>query len=75
MEWPWEAHGRSACHLSNRKKQPLFPGNPVACPIVDVRQSGSSPLEIVTWRTDEETPVLVSLVEINESPPTRSPFR
>ena len=26
-------------------------------------------LEVVVWRTDDETPVLVSLVDINESPP------
>ena len=26
-------------------------------------------LELVVWRTDDETPVLVSLVDINESPP------
>jgi hypothetical protein len=25
-------------------------------------------LEVVVWRTDDETPVLVSLVDINESP-------
>jgi IMP cyclohydrolase len=26
-------------------------------------------LEVIVWRTDDETPVLVSLVDINESPP------
>ena len=26
-------------------------------------------LEVIVWRTDDETPILVSLVDINESPP------
>ena len=32
-------------------------------------------LEVVVWRTDEETPVLVSLVVINESPPHAVTFQ
>lgn len=26
-------------------------------------------LEVIVWRTEDETPILVSLVDINESPP------
>jgi len=26
-------------------------------------------LEVIVWRTDDETPILVSLVDINDSPP------